>query len=388
MKRTTCTIIALILIASSGTLLTAKPKNHKSKRPFKTLLNNFKRWGQALNQEFQELEHEARQHVKEAHDSFKSWLNERPCVQTFKTHKALNNKQYGRLQKLLANGANVNTRDFFGQTLLHKAVAAGDTKAVEILLSHNADVNLKNHGNQTALDIALDPERHINLDVIKLLLTSDANQNQSISIHRVAQLQSNDQLPCAQLLVQYGADINATDEDGDNLLHYLAYTDFNSELVAFLFENQIDAEAKNTNGRTPLIQAVYANNTELALYLIEHDCDVEGEDNTGSTPLHYAALNNNLDVAKHLIHYRAVATHDKNGDTPLDVACSHASIEVAEFLIEMGQTSDQCSDLIMQSKLNKATEKMKSYKKQCRFMKLEDEACTMAALFLALNEDK
>ncbi len=81
---------------------------------------------------------------------------------------------------LLANGANVNARDVYGNTPLHIAGMVffpgffDNTDLVELLLSKGADLNAKNDEGDTALMIAADSVR---LGVVKALLARGADVN-------------------------------------------------------------------------------------------------------------------------------------------------------------------------------------------------------------------
>jgi len=55
---------------------------------------------------------------------------------------------------LIKYNSQVNATDRWGFTPLHEAAQKGRTQLCALLLSHGADSNLKNHENQTALDLA------------------------------------------------------------------------------------------------------------------------------------------------------------------------------------------------------------------------------------------
>jgi ankyrin repeat protein len=56
---------------------------------------------------------------------------------------------------LLANKADVNTRDNLGRTPLYEAVMVGDKGMVHLLLANKADVNVRDDKDRTLLAIAL-----------------------------------------------------------------------------------------------------------------------------------------------------------------------------------------------------------------------------------------
>lgn len=66
----------------------------------------------------------------------------------------------------------INHKDKWGNTLLHRAVACGSKKMVELLLNLGSDVNAKNTVSLTPLHKA---SSRGNIEVIRLLITNGAN---------------------------------------------------------------------------------------------------------------------------------------------------------------------------------------------------------------------
>ena len=75
------------------------------------------------------------------------------------------------IEKLLKSGADVNTSDKNGFTLLMNFVKKGDEKIVQTLLNYGANINVKDLHNMTALDCAI-KNKHLN--IAKLLVNSGA----------------------------------------------------------------------------------------------------------------------------------------------------------------------------------------------------------------------
>jgi cytohesin len=167
----------------------------------------------------------------------------------------------------------------------------------------------------------------------------------------------------AELLISKGADVNAKDEDGRTPLLHAALIG-HREVVELLITNGVDVNA-NYAGITPLDSA--KSHPETAALLRKHggktaadisihkaaekgnieavkqhladgtDVDVKGGWMVG-TPLHYAA---NKEIAELLIaRGAAVNAKDEDGDTPLDIATHpdnpNASAETADLLRKHG----------------------------------------------------
>ena len=60
-----------------------------------------------------------------------------------------------RVRDLIARGADVNARNYKGQTALHCAARAGFVEIVSLLLEHGAEVDLRDRAGHTPLMTAL-----------------------------------------------------------------------------------------------------------------------------------------------------------------------------------------------------------------------------------------
>lgn len=68
--------------------------------------------------------------------------------------------------------------------------------------------------------------------------------------------------------------------------------------------------------------------------------DLNAEDNKGLTPLHYAAIHGSFCVVQYLLEVNAnIDAKDLDGLTPLHHARLNSNYDVAEYLIQKGATT-------------------------------------------------
>ncbi|XP_008215272.1 putative ankyrin repeat protein RF_0381 [Nasonia vitripennis] len=142
-----------------------------------------------------------------------------------------------------------------------------------------------------------------------------------------------DKMDLIELLLDYGADVNAVDANGDTILHLLVVQRDGfvcKKIAELLLKYGADVNVANVNGDTPLHTLIGENgrldtscNLELVVYLLEHGADVNAVNAKGETPLHLAVRNESFSTEK-LIEYlleRGAKDEvvDVNGDTPLHV---------------------------------------------------------------------
>ena len=89
----------------------------------------------------------------------------------------------GRIEELLASGADVNQQDIFGYTPLHRAALTGHTNAIRMLIKSGADVNQQNNDGRTPLHLAAIIGR---ADAIRMLIEAGADINQTTSLGQTA----------------------------------------------------------------------------------------------------------------------------------------------------------------------------------------------------------
>ncbi|OBT91860.1 hypothetical protein VE01_10164 [Pseudogymnoascus verrucosus] len=89
-------------------------------------------------------------------------------------------------------------------------------------------------------------------------------------------------------------------------MHYATEKGYR-EMVKNLLELNVDANAIDINGRTPLVIAAKNGDVEIAKLLLDNKADVEARDGDLHTPLIISVNNNDIDMATLLLHNKANA---------------------------------------------------------------------------------
>lgn len=107
---------------------------------------------------------------------------------------------------------------------------------------------------------------------------------------------SYQQAEVIELLISYGADINAKDALGRSALLEECYGDKREDIITKLLEHGADPNVADVNGSTPLHQLVTRGWGEDIIDIVaKAGAKLDAQDNFGNTPLHVAAGDNGLD---------------------------------------------------------------------------------------------
>ncbi len=200
-------------------------------------------------------------------------------------------KDYTRIGRVLIRaGAEVNARNNYGDTPLHKAAWEGRTELVKSLLEAGAKVNAGDRDGETPLHWAA----------------------------------SKRETQVAKILIEGGAEVNAKDEDSETPLHFAAHLGHNKKTIMVLIAAGAEVNARNKCGWTPLHWAAYGGCSETAKVLLKAGAELKVRTTSGmwigQTPLHKAALKGNPEAVKVLLEAGAkINAKDKDGRTPLDM---------------------------------------------------------------------
>jgi ankyrin repeat protein len=130
-----------------------------------------------------------------------------------------------------------------------------------------------------------------------------------------------------------GVDINLLNDEGENVVHSIAYSGKAERLEGVL--NQANMNHQSNDGTTPLILAVALDKTEIARYLMNYGADVNIPDHENNTALHIACHLGNLELVNLLVDKGAkLLVKTKKGNFPLALAVNAGHDEIVKFLFD------------------------------------------------------
>uniref|UniRef100_A0A8C1P652 Ankyrin repeat and kinase domain containing 1 n=1 Tax=Cyprinus carpio TaxID=7962 RepID=A0A8C1P652_CYPCA len=217
-------------------------------------------------------------------------------------HSLLVKKDFENFKKVLRK-EHVSMLFQDNNSLLHHAVASGDTESVQMVLNLGASVNCQSAKGYTPLVVAV--------------------------LHKFYEICS--------LLTDCGADVNLSDGDQWTALHFAVQAG-DDRSVRLLLDNKARADAKEKDGWTPLHLAAQNGHEHIVRILLRRLDDMdEQERQSGRTPLHVACIYGYVNIVKLLLKNGAdVNKPDNLQSTSLHLAADEGHFRVVHLLVNNG----------------------------------------------------
>ena len=200
---------------------------------------------------------------------------------------------YAIVKFLIDNGGNVNYKDIYGNTAIHKASSNGRLKIVRLLINRGANINTKTNGGYTALMTATINDHK---EIVSLLIENNAYINEKnhygdTALYFACCYGHNE---IVQLLLRKGANPNVkTNNDKKTPLHY-ACQRYRSKtiIVSLLLKNGANVNDKDCYGNTPLLIAnKKRGHKEIIQTLLSYKANIFETNNTGEAAIEYIKKN-------------------------------------------------------------------------------------------------
>lgn len=226
------------------------------------------------------------------------------------------------VELLIDAGADLNPVGFGSISPLTQTTLKKRPAVARLLLERGTDIHHREADGRTALFVAITENNHEVLEV--LLSTGEIDMNPDAETAPMTFAARCAKLPVVRALVEYGANVNHADENGETALHRATQRD-DREMVQYLIDNGADVHFLNLRGRTPLMVAARCGHRAMIQLLVENgaDADINSVDLKGRTPLHHAVKKSRKGVVSLLFALKAdLSIADKDGLTPVEMAKS------------------------------------------------------------------
>jgi ankyrin repeat protein len=263
------------------------------------------------------------------------------------------------MQLLIDRGANIMTidvgKDRSGGSAIDYAAARGQEKMIKALIDKGARFNLQSlhwtssYHHQPRFNVLQMASRHKNsAPVLRLLFEYGAkvneverneSQSQMSPLQVAAQYGDRDSL---QVLLDYGADVNFTNPDGNTPVHS-AVEGGQSENLKLLIKQGANINATNKTKKSALMLTMdYSwrdQSSSLIQILVDNGADIDITDCDGNTALMLAASKGysltTLDGFKILVQHGAnIRTRNSKRLTVLMIAASQYNHGFFEYLLQ------------------------------------------------------
>ncbi len=185
-------------------------------------------------------------------DSNKFYVNSTNDFQNSALHYSSIDGNYDITKNLLEYGKiNIDGQDRDGDTALLNACRGGHLEVVNLLLNHNANINIKNDNDETPLLLAIELN---NIHLLKILLQNEKiDRNLMFPVHLAAKYNN---FKFVKLLISDKTDLNLVDDDGYTPL-MISIENFKYNIAKeLLLNNKVDRPNYLNNNYVPFYKSV------------------------------------------------------------------------------------------------------------------------------------
>uniref|UniRef100_A0A1S4GZD0 ANK_REP_REGION domain-containing protein n=2 Tax=gambiae species complex TaxID=44542 RepID=A0A1S4GZD0_ANOGA len=249
---------------------------------------------------------------------------------------ACNRGHMDLVNNLLANHARVDVFDNEGRSALHLAAEHGYLQVCDALITNKAFINSKSRVGRTALHLAA---MNGYSELVKFLIRDHNAVVDILTLRKQTPLHlaaASGQMNVCKLLLELGANIDATDDVGQKPIHVAAQNNYSEVAKLFLQQHPNLVMATSKDGNTCAHIAAMQGSVKVIEELMKFDRNgVISTRNklTDSTPLQLAAEGGHADVVKVLVRAGASCTDEnKSGFTAVHLAAKNGHGQVLEVM--------------------------------------------------------
>jgi ankyrin repeat protein len=252
------------------------------------------------------------------------------------------------LRHLLAAGADPSATHDSGSALA-RAVDVGDIDTVRLLLSAGADPALQTRSGKSLLYTAVEKDLHQIAALLKSAGAVEGKQTAETgrSADELYRALTRGDIHTLRQLLELGVPPDERDAEGRTLLARVCSKGYASlkpmpafPVARLLVDSGADVNASDRRGRTPLINAAGSGALDLAALLVSSGAEVDAATTDGQTALMIAAGKGQKEIAALLLEAganpNARAGREVGNDYPLSEAVASGDPELVQMLLDAG----------------------------------------------------
>ncbi|KAF3074423.1 Ankyrin-1 [Trichoderma lentiforme] len=234
---------------------------------------------------------------------------------------------------------------------LHVAVKGNHMSIVHLLLKYGADINKRGDsgsisGQTPHVQIA-DADgwtplwaaaKYNHQEILRILATAKADINSACTSDVLTPLHIGIEHPeVIQILLQHGADITITTNEGDTPLDLAIYKNEPGSVKAILYESPVKPSLTGESTRKALREAAYLSYTEVVALILEAGGDVNTVDSQNQSLLNLSMLQESDTLVRTILEYRPnLEIRDEENNEPLHFISNKTPVASVRLLVNAG----------------------------------------------------
>lgn len=220
---------------------------------------------------------------------------------------AAKNKNFEIIRYLLENEANIHAKDDLGYTAFQYLISPynRNESLIDMFLAKGADINSTDISGKSMMYYAIDREH---IQKVKSLRAKGAYCDVYDERGYRPRVDDRDVI---LFIIENGANINALDSRHDSYLCNAVYNN-DLELAHFLIDNGIDVNTECYFEEPSLIKAIEDDNVVLVKFLVDNGADVNAEGYFKKNVMDYAEKRANPEIITYLESHGSMNKNDRN----------------------------------------------------------------------------
>uniref|UniRef100_A0A8C1N0Q7 Euchromatic histone-lysine N-methyltransferase 2 n=1 Tax=Cyprinus carpio TaxID=7962 RepID=A0A8C1N0Q7_CYPCA len=223
---------------------------------------------------------------------------------------------------------------------LYPAAKQGEAQRVLLMLMEGIDPSYQSDSQNRRCALHAAAQRGL-LEVCYLLIQAGAKVDAQDKTLRTPLLEAivNNHVEVVKFLIQSGACVYHA--DGSTGLHHAAKLGNLEVVLLLLSTGQVDINAQDSGGWTPIIWAAEHRHIDVIRALLNRGADVTLRDKEMNVCLHWASFSGCAEIAELVLNAGCPLTSiNQHGDTPLHIAAREGYIDCVTLFLSRGADID------------------------------------------------